>query len=352
MTNVNNCYFITFAFNFHTRNVPSRGREARVIPMDSKQFSNNIQTVAAPQFNNYHQQQPQQQVQYQKYIPIQTSGGMNMYLSKRMSNDDSELDPNKRLPPDEKIISRIQQQVPTPPQRQSYNSPREVSETDLYLLGAIEKLAYRVDYLEKRLKRTEQIVYYLMSGNNQQNNEKPEKPTSALPTPAPVVEKDPCPKNFRQIGEVCYHLSNSERVDWKTAATKCKSLGAILAEFDKVDKFRDVIGNILNHKTHRGHDFWIGGLNPGLLWIWSTSARPVNPNTNLTTFNNKSETVNKIPVKVLNQANQNKTSVDTSTVTANFPDIVGDGRCLRLSYNPSTFGYGYTGHDCSAKQVS
>lgn len=47
----------------------------------------------------------------------------------------------------------------------------EVSETDLYLLGAIEKLVYRVDYMEKRLRKTEQIVYYLMSGNNEHKKE-------------------------------------------------------------------------------------------------------------------------------------------------------------------------------------
>lgn len=44
---------------------------------------------------------------------------------------------------------------------------RTVSENDLYLLGAIEKLVYRVDYLESRIRRTEQMIYYLMSGSNQ-----------------------------------------------------------------------------------------------------------------------------------------------------------------------------------------
>lgn len=47
----------------------------------------------------------------------------------------------------------------------------EVSETDLYLLSAIEKLVYRVDYMERRLHKTEQIVYYLMAGNNQNQKE-------------------------------------------------------------------------------------------------------------------------------------------------------------------------------------
>lgn len=50
------------------------------------------------------------------------------------------------------------------------NTP-EVSETDLYLLNAIEKLVYRVDYMERRLHKTEQIVYYLMAGNNQNQKE-------------------------------------------------------------------------------------------------------------------------------------------------------------------------------------
>lgn len=50
------------------------------------------------------------------------------------------------------------------------NSP-DVSETDLYLLSAIEKLVYRVDYMERRLRKTEQLVYYLMAGNNEHKKE-------------------------------------------------------------------------------------------------------------------------------------------------------------------------------------
>lgn len=48
---------------------------------------------------------------------------------------------------------------------------QEVSETDLYLLSAIEKLVYRVDYMERRLRKTEQLVYYLMAGNNENKKE-------------------------------------------------------------------------------------------------------------------------------------------------------------------------------------
>lgn len=164
------------------------------------------------------------------------------------------MEPSLRRPPDGKVLSNLfapttTQQQQNPQRQYNFNSPREVSETDLYLLGAIEKLVYRVDYLEKRLRRTEQLVYYLMAGNNQ-------KP-----------EADPCPANFTKIGDNCYHFGNAERVDWKTASTNCKTHGASLAEFDKIEKFHDVVAYVLNNQVHRGHDFWIGGLNPGKIMI-------------------------------------------------------------------------------------
>lgn len=49
----------------------------------------------------------------------------------------------------------------------SFHGNRAVTENELYLLGAIEKLVYRVDYLESRVRRSEQLIYYLMEGNKQ-----------------------------------------------------------------------------------------------------------------------------------------------------------------------------------------
>ena len=315
------------------RETPSRGREARI-----------IQTVPPPNFygspsNTQQQQFQQQQMPYHKYIPTSEA-----YLTRRIGEA---IEPNLRRPGEAvtgKVVANMmgppniqhqQQQIPLKLQAQhrqyQFNSPREVSETDLYLLGAIEKLVYRVDYMEKRLRRTEQLVYYLMAGNNQK------------------VEPEECPKNFTKINSDCYHLGVKDRVDWKSAALKCKSMGAILVEFEKIDKFQDVVAFILSNQDHRGHDFWIGGLNPGLLWIWSTSARPVNPNANITSITNKTEAVTKIPAKVLNSSNSTKTELPT--ISSNFPEISGNGRCLRLSYNPTLFSYGYTGQDCSTKHL-
>lgn len=45
--------------------------------------------------------------------------------------------------------------------------PRKtVTETDLYLLSAIEKLVYRVDLMEKRLRKMEESVHYFVAGHD------------------------------------------------------------------------------------------------------------------------------------------------------------------------------------------
>lgn len=64
-----------------------------------------------------------------------------------------------------------------------------------------------------------------------------------------------------------------------------------------------------------GHDYWTGGLNPGLLWIWSNSARPVVP--------------------------KNSTLPEDA--------IGGSGRCLKLAYSGSTKVYSYAGAECSVR---
>lgn len=41
----------------------------------------------------------------------------------------------------------------------------QVSETDMYLLGAIEKLVHRMDSMEKRLRRSEELIQHIVEGN-------------------------------------------------------------------------------------------------------------------------------------------------------------------------------------------
>ncbi|KAJ8979543.1 hypothetical protein NQ317_017691 [Molorchus minor] len=121
---------------------------------------------------------------------------------------------------------------------------RQVSETDLYLLGAIEKLVYRVDFMEKRLRRAEEMLYYAVAGNR--------------------IDTEPCPNNFTRIGPKCYYFhSNAGREnDWKAASKHCKKLAGFLAEMESIEENQDIIAYIQTDKHLKGKDFLDGGLEP------------------------------------------------------------------------------------------
>uniref|UniRef100_A0A1B0A0I7 C-type lectin domain-containing protein n=1 Tax=Glossina pallidipes TaxID=7398 RepID=A0A1B0A0I7_GLOPL len=217
---------------------------------------------------------------------------------------------------------------------------RTVSENDLYLLGAIEKLVYRVDYLESRIRRTEQMIYYLMSGSNQKE------------------VRDPCPNNFTRITDNCYYINSYQRVNWKNANTACKALNSHLAEFEKPSENEDVMAYLVNQPQHRGRDYWLGGLNPGLLWIWSNSAKPVNPHTNLTSIAlahhdsaaiGNDTAANNIDndEKIVDKPNNTVTT--TNEDVGNNDDVKGHGRCLRLTYNSAKHAYYYYGNECTSR---
>ncbi|XP_065163292.1 uncharacterized protein [Atheta coriaria] len=175
---------------------------------------------------------------------------------------------------------------------------RQVTETDLYLLGAIEKLVYRVDFMEKRLRRVEEMMYFMMAGNR--------------------IDEVPCADNFTRVNHQCYFFaSNAGReLDWKAASKHCQRLGAALVELESIEENQDIVTYLQSNSQLRGKDFWTSGLNPGLLWIWSGSARPV-----ATTDKNKKPTTL----------------------------IAGDGRCLRLTYDAQLRSYAYRGTDCSVR---
>ncbi|XP_066156683.1 uncharacterized protein [Euwallacea fornicatus] len=179
--------------------------------------------------------------------------------------------------------------------------PRQVSETDLYLLGAIEKLVYKVDFMEKRLRRLEEMLYYVMAGNR--------------------VDIEPCAGNFSRVGQNCYLFASSagREYDWKVASKHCKKLGSVLAEMETIEENQDIITHIQNDPFLKGKDFWVGGLNPGLLWIWSNSARPI----------------------LAPGSQDNKENPSAA--------IQGQGRCLKLAYNPALRSYAYKGTDCSVR---
>ena len=87
-----------------------------------------------------------------------------------------------------------------------------------------------------------------------------------------------CPSNYTRIGKNCYHLSVRE-FDWKSSANFCRGMGGNLVELETVEENQDLVSYLQATKSIKGKTFWTGGLNPGLLWIWAGSARPVHQDT-------------------------------------------------------------------------
>ncbi|XP_011503821.1 PREDICTED: lithostathine-1, partial [Ceratosolen solmsi marchali] len=171
----------------------------------------------------------------------------------------------------------------------SYHNKREISDNDLYLLGAIEKLVYRIDLMERRLKKTEELLYSIVSDYN--------------------TSKDPCPEKYVRIGQFCYYFSIHE-YNWKSSANLCRGMGGNLVEFETIEENQDVIAVLQNDTKLKNKDYWTGGLNPGLLWIWTASARPIYYDI--------------------------------------MQNIIDNGRCLKLEYKTSNI-YIYKGEDCGSK---
>ncbi|CAK1600472.1 unnamed protein product [Parnassius mnemosyne] len=221
---------------------------------------------------------------------------------------------NEWEPPGSKIVNRPHSQFkpsypppmpgygPRPPRpaadRVDDPPRKQVSETDLYLLGAIEKLVYRVDLMEKRLRRLEDSLHYVVAGADS----KPEA----------------CAANFTRAGGAggaCVQWAR-DALDWQAAARACRRLHAALLELPEPAQRRRLVSHILADNQLRGNDFWTGGLNPGLLWIWSHSGRPV-------------------------ESNKNATNSSSS--------IAGEGRCLALVHDAAINSYVYRGRDCALK---
>lgn len=173
-----------------------------------------------------------------------------------------------------------------------------------------------------------------------------------------VIAEDPCPHNFTRIGGNCYLFGTQTIVNWKTANSICKSYGAHLAELDSLNENNEIIAYLLNHHhLYKGYNnYWLGALNPGLLWIWSSTARPVNPNVNITMIQNQGNkfnaTLNKITTGGSSTTTASTTAVPNTTAgnaTASV-EIEGSGRCLNLVYNATKHMYKFFGLDCMSKR--
>lgn len=85
---------------------------------------------------------------------------------------------------------------------------------------------------------------------------------------------DPCPKDYTKIGKQCYYFGTRE-YDWKSSASLCRGAGGDLVEFENIEETEKIKSYLKGQTNIKSRDFWTGGLNPGLLWIWASSAKPV-----------------------------------------------------------------------------
>jgi hypothetical protein len=76
------------------------------------------------------------------------------------------------VPRDQKVMKNKPYIITRPADKPPGGAGKEVTETDLYLLGAIEKLVYRVDFMEKRLRRTEELIHHVMANSNQRQGKR------------------------------------------------------------------------------------------------------------------------------------------------------------------------------------
>lgn len=127
-----------------------------------------------------------------------------------------------------------------------------------------------------------------------------------------------------------------------------------------MNEHKDIVDYLSNHHNLNTYDnFWLGGLNPGLLWIWSSSAHPVSASINLTSIQNSpsmNANGNGASTGKINNSNSshvNSTNETSSKPSKNVPNdlkIEGTGRCLGLVHSRDNHNYKYYGVECTNRQ--
>ncbi|XP_063828431.1 ATP-dependent RNA helicase ddx46-like [Ostrinia nubilalis] len=198
------------------------------IPLQQPQPPHQQQLYQQPPHQQQHHQQPSYQQQQHQQSPHQQPP----------HQQSPHQQPPYQQPPHQQSLhqqSQYQQQHQQRPAADRVDAPatppKQVSETDLYLLTAIEKLVYRVDLMEKRLRKLEDAVHYLVVGKD--------------------TKPEPCSANFTRVGAGCYHFSG-EAGDWKAASLRCRKLRAHLLELDSADEKRAVLFSLLANKKLKG----------------------------------------------------------------------------------------------------
>lgn len=133
-----------------------------------------------------------------------------------------------------------------------------------------------------------------------------------------------CPAtNFTRVGDVCYYVSvwGDSRSLWNDAKESCELMGAKLAEPVTRREFLDLTQYLSLAASTTGFSYWIGGLYPGLSWLWVYSGEEVT------------------------KSNSYWTGVDSSGKKVPPGDTIS-GRCLTLTYLVTASSYYFAPDQC------
>jgi len=140
------------------------------------------------------------------------------------------------------------------------------------------------------------------------------------------ADKDHCPKDFFSLNHSdpsspCYHISSEvqHRKNWQEAVSSCQKIGAKLAEPQSANELQLLANYLLTRSNQIGGGYWTGGVNPGLLWLWSISGNPVS----------------NIPADFWFDSPDNNSDGDETNTN-----------CLRLSYDRNLQRYALEGSEC------
>lgn len=181
------------------------------------------------------------------------------------------------------------------------------------LADTLENLHARVTRLEAIVSRTQALH---QSGNVDRVG------TAPPPNPPPPAESS-CPTNYSKISDTCYYVSvwHDYRAIWKDARAACEGLNGKLAEPLTRGEFLALTQQLSSISSASGFSFWLGGLYPGVSWLWIYAGKKV----------------------TLNPAYWAEEDSTGGRVT---PGDTSSGRCLSLAYRVNLSKYFYFADEC------